>query len=246
MSPQRRSAVVAGTFFVVAAVTAVVALALYQPLLGDPAYVLGAGADTRVLWGALLEVVLAACCIGTAVTLYPVVKRQDEGVALGYVCGRLLEAAVIVVGVVSVLAVVSLRRGTTAGGVPGGADDGARVAVAEALVALHDWTFLIGPGLVIGVNSLLLAHLVYRSRLVPRWIAVLGLVGGPVVLASSTAVLFGLYEQVSTVAGLAALPVTAWEMSLAVYLVAKGFRPSPVLVPGPVPPVARSAVTAAA
>jgi hypothetical protein len=246
MNSQRRSAVVAGAFFVVAAGTAVVALALYQPLLGDPAYVLGAGSDTRVLWGALLEVVLAASCIGTAVALYPVVKRQDEGVALGYVCGRLLEAAVIVVGIISVLAVVSLRRGAAAGKATGGADDAARVAVAESLVALHDWTFLIGPGLVIGVNSLLLAWLVHRSGLVPRWIAVLGLVGGPVVLASSTAVLFGLYDQVSVIAGLAALPVTAWEMSLAAYLIGKGFRPSAVLAPGPVPPAVRPAVTAAA
>ncbi|MGY1637057.1 DUF4386 domain-containing protein [Geodermatophilus sp. SYSU D00742] len=241
MSSHRGSAVVAGVFFVVAAVTAVIALALYQPVLGDPGYVLGAGADTRVLWGGFLEVVLAASCIGTAVALYPVVRGQDEGVALGYVCGRLLEAALITVGIVAVLAVVTLREAST-----GGADDRALVAVAEALVAVHDWTFLLGPGLVIGVNSLLLASLVYRSRLVPRWIAVLGLVGGPLVFASSTAVLFGLYEQVSVWGMAAALPVAAWEMSLAVFLIARGFRPSPVLAGGPAAPVARPAVTAAA
>ncbi|MGY1823601.1 DUF4386 domain-containing protein [Geodermatophilus sp. SYSU D00079] len=236
MHSHRRTAVIAGVFFVVAAVAAVIALALYQPALGDPDYVLGAGADTRVLWGGFLEVVLAASCIGTAVTLYPVVREHGEGIALGYVCGRLLEAAVIVVGIVSVLSIVTLRRNAADGG---GTDDGTLAAVAESLVALHDWTFLLGPGLVIGVNSLLLAVLVYRSRLVPRWIAVLGLVGGPVVFASSTAILFGLYDQVSVWGMAAALPVTAWEMSLAVVLITRGFRPAP----RPAVPVARPAVT---
>ena len=208
----------AGVFFIVASVAAVAGLALYQPALGDTGYALGAGADGRVLLGGFLEVLLAASCIGTAVTLYPVVRRTEESVALGYVCGRVLEAAVISVGIVATLALVTLRQGAA------GLDGDALQAVATALIALHDWTFLLGPGLVIGVNSLLLAWLVYRSELAPRWIAVLGLVGGPLVFASSTAVLFGAYEQVSAVAGLAALPVAAWEMCLAVFLIARGFR----------------------
>ncbi|MGY1730088.1 DUF4386 domain-containing protein [Geodermatophilus sp. SYSU D01045] len=229
MRESRGAAVVTGVFFLVAAVTAVAALALYQPLLGDPGYVLGAGADTQVRWGALLEVGLAAACIGTAVTAYPVVERHGRALALGYVCGRLLEAAVIVTGIVSVLAVVALRQGD---------HDASLVGVARGLVALHDATFLVGPGLVIGVNTLLLATLVYRGRLAPRWIAVTGLVGGPVVFLSSTAVLFGLHDQVSAVAGLAALPVTVWEMGLAVYLIARGFRsPAAPVQSGPARPV---------
>ncbi|WP_432488253.1 DUF4386 domain-containing protein [Kineococcus sp. SYSU DK018] len=219
MKPYRGTAIATGVFFLVAAIAAVAALALYQPALADPEYVLGAGADTRVLLGGFLEVVLAASVVGTAVALHPVLQRQNPGIALGYVCGRLLEAAVIVVGIVSVLALVTLRRERT------GDEDGALLAVARALVAVHDWTFLIGPGLVIGVNSLLLAHLVHRARLAPRWITVLGLVGGPLVFASSTAVLLGLYEQVSTWGFLAALPVAAWEVSFAVRLLAKGFTP---------------------
>ena len=231
MTSSRTTAVVTAVFFLVAAVTAIVALALYQPLLGDPDYVLGDGADAQVLVGALLELLLAASCIGTAVTLYPVIRRQAHGVALGYVCGRLLEAAVIVVGVLSVLSVVTLRQQHAGGGMP---DDDALVTAASSLVALHDLTFLVGPGLVIGVNSFLLASVMYRSRLVPRAIAVLGLVGGPLVLASSTAVLFGAYEQVSAAAMLAALPVFVWEMSLAGYLLVRGFRPSsPTMAPVP-------------
>ncbi|MGY1786552.1 DUF4386 domain-containing protein [Geodermatophilus sp. SYSU D00698] len=223
MRESRGAAVVTGVFFLVAAVSAVAALALYQPLLGDPGYVLGAGADTQARWGALLEVVLAAACIGTAVAAYPVVERHGRALALGYTCGRLLEAAVIVVGIVSVLAVVGLR---SAG------DDASSVAVARGLVALHDATFLVGPGLVIGVNTLLLAALVHRGHLAPRWIAVTGLVGGPLVFLSSTAVLFGVYEQVSVWGFLCAVPVTVWEMSLAVYLIARGFRTAPAPAPG--------------
>jgi hypothetical protein len=211
----RGNAVAAGVFFVVAAVAAIAGLALYQPALTDPAYVLGAGADTQVLLGGWLEVLLAASCIGTAVALYPVVRRHGESVALGYVCGRLLEAAIITTGIAATLSLVTLRG------------SGAGPDVARALVALHDWTFLLGPGLVIGVNSLLLALLMHRSQLVPRWIAVLGLVGGPLVFASSTAVVFGLIGDTSPWRFVAALPVLAWEMSLAVRLIARGFSTPP-------------------
>ncbi|RBY94478.1 DUF4386 domain-containing protein [Blastococcus sp. TBT05-19] len=224
MGSTRTTAVVAGVFFVVAAVTAVIALALYQPALGDAEYVLGAGESTGVLVGGLLEIVLAASCIGTAVTLYPVIRQHGEGMALGYVCGRLLEAAVIVVGIVATLSLVSLRGA--------GGDDEALVAVARALVAVHDWTFLIGPGLVIGVNSLLLAVLLHRSRLVPPAITMLGLVGGPLVLASSIAIMFGVYDQVSVWGFLGAVVVAVWEMALAYRLIATGFRAP---AEGPVP-----------
>jgi len=181
-----------------------------------------------VLIGGLMEFLTAAAVAGTAVALYPVVRRQNAGIALGYVAGRLLEAVTILVGLASVLAVVALRQDHAGAA---GTDDGGLVAVQESLVALHDAMFLLGPGLIIGVNSLLLAWLMYRSGLVPRWIAVVGLVGGPVVFLSSTAVLFGLYEQVSAFAGLGAFPVFVWEMSLAGYLLVKGFRSSSLLAP---------------
>jgi hypothetical protein len=220
MGTNRGNAVAAGWFFVVAFVAAIAGLALYQPALSDPAYVLGAGADTQVLLGGFFELLLAGSCIGTGVALYPVVKRYGPSVALGYVCGRLLEAALICMGIVATLSLVSLRRA-------GSGEDETLTTAARTLIALHDWTFLLGPGLVIGVNSMLLAWLMYRSRLVPRWIARLGLVGGGLVLASSTAVLFGLYAQTSAAALLAALPVAAWEMCLAVRLIARGFTPVP-------------------
>ncbi|SOC53241.1 protein of unknown function [Blastococcus aggregatus] len=240
MGTTRPNAVAAGVFFLVAFATAIAGLALYQPALGDPAYVLGAGADGQVLLGGFLELLLAGSCIGTGVALYPVIRLYGPSVALGYVCGRLLEAAIICVGIVATLSLVSLRQDAPAG------DDEALTTAARTLIALHDWTFLLGPGLVIGVNSMLLAWLMLRSRLVPAWIARLGLgggaLGGALVLASSTAVLFGFYAQTSAVALVAAIPVAAWELCLAVRLIVSGFAPSlPERRPGqelPVPTLA--------
>jgi len=220
MGTDRGNAVAAGWFFVVAFVAAIAGLALYQPALSDPGYVLGAGADSQVLLGGFLELLLAGSCIGTGVVLYPVIRRYGPSTALGYVCGRLLEASIICVGIVATLSPVSLRQASA------GSDD-ALTTAARTLIALHDWTFLLGPGLVIGVNSMLLAWLMLRSRLVPAWIARLGLAGGALVLASSTAVLFGLYAQTSAVALVAAIPVAAWEICLAVRLIVTGFAPPP-------------------
>jgi hypothetical protein len=164
-------------------------------------------------------VVLALACIGTAVALYPVVKRQNEGVALGFVGARVLEAAIIVTGVVSLLSVVTLRQ----------AGAGANALVTgQALLAMYDWTFLFGPGFMAAVNAVLLGSLMYRSGLVPRIIPLAGLIGAPLLLASDIAIMFGLWEQFSLPAGIATLPVALWEFSLGVYLVIKGFKPSPI------------------
>jgi hypothetical protein len=207
-----------GWFFVLAAVASIVGLLLYQPLTISDPFSLGSGSDTRVLAGALAEFLLVVGCIGTAATMFTLLRAHQETLALGYALGRTIEAVAISVGALSVLSALSLRdRGT----------DAASATVAGSLIALHDWTFLWGPGLAIGVNTSLLAYLMFRSRLVPRAIAVIGLVGGPMVFASSTLVLFGVYEQLSAWAAPAALVVTAWEMSLAGWLIIRGVNPQP-------------------
>jgi len=211
-------------FYLVTHVTSIAALALYGPVLNSSDYVVGSGADNRVLLGALLEVICALAIVGTAVTLFPVVKRQNEGIALGYVGLRTLEAGIISVGIVSLLAVVTLRQHHA------GTDATSLVTVGRALVAAHDWTFLLGPNFVLGTNTVLLAYLMYRSGLVPRFIAVLGLVGGPLIFASAIAELFGVYKQVSVAGALTAVPVFAWELTLAVWLIASGFKPGNALV----------------
>ncbi|MFG2752663.1 DUF4386 domain-containing protein [Streptomyces xanthophaeus] len=227
MSPNRRTAALAGTLFLVTEVAAIGGLALYQPLLDGAPGTLAPGAGTSALLGALCELVLVAAVIGTGAALFPVVRRRHEGVAVGYLCLRLLEAVVITVGILGVLTLLTLRQDTA--GAAGAA--GAAAAVGDAgadrvLVALHDWTFLLGPNVALGLNTALLAYLMYRTRLVPRPIAVLGLIGGPLICISAAAVAAGLYEQVSVAGSAAALPVFAWELALAARLLTKGFDPA--------------------
>jgi hypothetical protein len=226
LSSHRKIALVTGVFFLITIIPApIAAFILYAPVLDDPDYIVtGAGADTSVSLGAFLEVLIAIAIIGTAVTLFPIVKRQNEGFALGYVAARVFESAVIVVGIISVLSVVTLRQEAA------GADAGSLVAVGESLVAIHDWTFLIGPGLVPGVNGILLGYLMYASRLVPRPLALLGLVGGPLLFASGSAILLGVIEAGSVWQGISTLPVAAFEVLLSIWLIVRGFNPSAPLL----------------
>jgi hypothetical protein len=228
----RKLALATGIFFVITIVASIpAAFVFYAPVLGDPRYVLGGGADTRVFWGALLEVITALACIGTAVALFPIVKKQNEAVALGYVAVRVLEATIIFIGIASLLSVVTLRQDLAGAS---GVDASSLGQLGQGLVALHDATFLLGPGLLAGLgNGVLLGYLMYRSGLVPRRMALLGLVGGPLVTASGIAILFGLYEQVSPVAALTAIPETLWEASLGFWLVVKGFDPSAAILSEP-------------
>ncbi|MFE2021398.1 DUF4386 domain-containing protein [Streptomyces sp. NPDC059499] len=214
MSPDRRTAVAAGSLFLLTEVAAIAGAVLYRPLLGAADGRLPQGADTQALLGALCEVVLVVAVAGTGAALFPVLRRHGEGLALGYAFGRLLEAAVIALGIVAVLALVTLRR-----------DAGAAAGADVALATVHDWTFLLGPNIALGLNTVLLAYLAYRARLVPRFIAVLGLIGGPLICASAVAVMFGAYAQLSVAGSAAALPVFAWELGLAGWLIVRGFGP---------------------
>lgn len=223
MDSSRRTALVAGVLFIATFVTAIAAVLLYEPVLDDPGYVLGAGADTRVALGAVLELLLIVANIGTAVVLYPVLRRQNESAALGYVAARIVECTFIAVGIVSLLAVLTLRQDATAA-------PGTLELAGESLVAVHDWTFVLGPGFVVGIgNGLLLGYLMYSSGLVPRRMAMLGLIGGPLVCASGIAVALGAIDEGSAAQGIATIPEIAWEASLGIYLTFKGFKPSPIL-----------------
>ncbi|GAA5198147.1 hypothetical protein GCM10023346_34640 [Arthrobacter gyeryongensis] len=220
MDPLRKTAMVAGILYLVTFVSSIPALFLISPVLNDPHYITGPGADSTVIFGCFLDLVNAVSAVGTAVALFPVVKRQNEGIALGFVTARMFEAAVIVIGVVSLLAVVTLRQ-------HGGADP-ALVPVGQAFVAVRDWTFILGPSLVPGVSGLLLGYLMYRSGLVPRVIPLLGLIGGPLLLSSTISTMFGINQGISVWSGLATLPIFVWELSLGVWMAVKGFRPSPI------------------
>jgi len=227
MGSLRKTALVTGVLFVITYITSIAAkFGFYPPLFDDADYTLGAGADNRLLWGALCEVILVGANIGTAVALFPVLKRQSEGLALGYVTARVVESVFITVGILSVLTIVTLRQDFAGAE---GAEATALATVGSALVTLQEWTFNLGPGFVVGVgNGLLLGYLMYRSGLVPRGMAWLGLVGGPLLCLSGTAVLVGVIDGGSVWVLVATIPEFFWELSLGVYLIVKGFKPSPI------------------
>jgi hypothetical protein len=226
MSLDQRRARVFGVLYLITYVTSIPALLLYEPVLRDPVgYIAGAGHDNRIFVGALLELLLIVANIGTAVVIVPIVRRQSEELAIGYVTARIFECAFILVGIISVLGIVTLRQQVA------GASEG---TIAYTLAAIKDWTFLLGPGWVVGLgNGLILGYLMYRTELVPRQAAWLGLVGGPLIIATGTAIMFTGNHPSSTLRGLqgiATAPEFLWELFLGLYCTFKGFRPSsPIL-----------------
>jgi hypothetical protein len=224
MTPLRTTALVAGVFYLLTFIS-IPTLFLYGHVKTDRDFIISAGGSTGVLWGALLEVIVALAGIGTAVTLFPVVKRQNEGMALGFVAVRTVEAAMIFTGVVSLLSLVHLRQDL---GAAAGADTASLVTTGASLVATYNGTFLLGQTLMPCMSALLLGTLMYRSGLVPRAIPLMGLVGAPLLITSTVAVLFGIIEPISPWTAIATLPIALWEISLGIWLVVKGFRPSPI------------------
>ena len=217
MSPHRKTSLAAGVLYLLTFVS-IPTLALYGPVKGAN-YILGAGPDTGALIGALLEIIVALAGMGTAVALFPVLKRQNEGVAMGFIGSRTMEGAALFVCVGCILSVVSLRQA--------GAGPDALVT-SHALVTMYDKMFLLGGSLMPALNAVLLGTLLYRARLVPRVLPLLGLIGAPLLVAADLAVLFDLIGRTSTPALVTALPIALWEFSLGVWLVVKGFKPSAI------------------
>jgi hypothetical protein len=222
----RKTALAVGVLFILTFVTSIAGVIAYGPVLSDPNYVTGAGADSRVFLGAFLELLLIITNIGCAVVLFPLLKRQNETLALGYVTARLVECAFIGIGLLSLLTIVTLRQGAV------GADAGSLVLIGKSLVALHNWTFLLGPGFADGIGTgLILGWLMYRSGLVGRRMALFGVVGGPLLAASGIAVLMGVIPQGSPVQSIMTIPEIVWELFLGLWLTFKGFKQSPVDAP---------------
>jgi hypothetical protein len=226
----RKTALAVGVLFILTFITSIGAVIAYGPVLSDPNYITGAGADTRVFLGAFLELFLILTNIGCAVVLFPLLKRTNETVALGYVTARLVECTFILVGLLSLLAIVTLRQGAA------GADAGSLVLIGKSLRAIHDWTFLLGPGFTDGIGTgLMLGYLMYRSGLVSPRMALFGVVGGPLLAASGIAVLFGVIPQGSPLQSIVTIPEIVWEAFLGLWLTFKGFSPAPIAsnLPGP-------------
>jgi hypothetical protein len=224
MDSMRKTALVAGIFYLITFVS-IPTLALYGPVKTDANFIISAGSTTPILVGGVLEMIVALAGIGTAVALFSVLKRQHEGFAIGLITTRIFEGAVIVTGVSSIFSIVTLQQAGA-----GGAEAAALVAVGEAQVASFNWSFLLGQSLMPTLNAVLLGTLMYRSRLVPRILPIVGLIGAPLLLVGTVATLFGFAVQYGPIS-VTAVPIAVWELSLGLWLTFKGFnRSAPLMV----------------
>ena len=217
MSSLRKTSLLAGVLYLFTFVS-IPTLALYGAI-HKPNYITGSASDTPVIIGGILEIIVALAGIGTAVVLYPVLRKQNETTALGLVAARILESGTIFVGVAFLLSIVTLRRDGA------GAD---ALASSHTLVTLYDRIFLLGQSFMPAICDLLLGFMLYKSRLVPRGLSLIGIIGAAPLIAGYVAMMFGLIGQHAALAGLAAVMVALFEFSLGIYLVVKGFRPSPI------------------
>jgi len=224
----RKAALIAGVAYIATFVFSIpVKFGLWADVLNKPDFILGAGGDAGITWGALFEALTALGGVVSAVALYSVARRHSERAALGFVTTRVLEATMIFVGVLAILSVHTLRHDAV------GTDTAGLLTVGHGLVAIHNWTFLLGPGVMAGLNALLIGSVMYRSGLLPRWIPTLGLIGAPLLLGSCIATLFGAWDQISAPAAVLTLPIAVWEFSFGVYMAVKGFK-APTVVAGSV------------
>ncbi|HLY14067.1 MAG TPA: DUF4386 domain-containing protein [Candidatus Limnocylindrales bacterium] len=224
MTATRKTALTVGVLFILTFITSIGAVFAYGPILSDPSYITGSGASTGVFLGAFLELVLIVTNIGCAIFLFPILKHQNEGLALGYVAERIVEGVFILIGLLSLLAIVTLRQTAS------GSDTGTLVTIGNMLRGIHGWTFLLGPSFCDGIGTgAILGYLMWRSGLVGKRMALFGLIGGPLLVTAAVAVLLGVIPQGSPVQGILTLPEIIWEAFLGLYLTFKGFKPAPIL-----------------
>lgn len=217
---------VVGVLFILAAASSILALTLYSPILKDTGYLdNGAAHANQVILGALMELILVVAAVGTSITMFPFLRRYNESIALGHVLFRFMEAVVITIGIVSILSLLTLSRDYVAAGAP---DPAPYLASGTVLQAVHDWTFMLGPNFMLGINTFMYSFIFYHTKLVPRFISILGMTGGVSVFLASLLEMFGVFSQLSVWGALFSLPVAANEMILAVYLIVKGFNESAV------------------
>jgi len=222
MNSLRKSSFIVGVFFVLAAITAIIGVILYDPILNNPDYLTEAPTyGNQIVFGAIMELILVISAIVTSTTMFPILRRYNETIALWHICFRFLEAVVITIGVISVLSLLTLSREFI---IAGSANIESFKITGAALKAIHDWTFMLGPNFMLGLNTIMYSYIFYRSKLVPRLIPVLGIVGSILVFLAAILEMFGVIDQLSTWGGVLALPVALNEMILAIWLIVKGFN----------------------
>ncbi len=221
MTQDRMNGIIIGILYIVAAVTSVIAVVFYQPVLSEQWYMSVAnGFETKVLIGVLNDLFLVVAAVGTAVMLFPYLRRWNEHIALGYLCFRFMEAVFIAIGLVSILGLLHLSVYYEADSL---ASENLH-AVGLMLQAFHRWTIMLGPNLMLGLNTIMYSYLLFRTGLVPKPLALFGIITAVLVFIAGLLDMFGIVEPISTAKGLIALPVGVYEMSLAVWLIVKGFH----------------------
>lgn len=226
MKSNRNNATLAGILYLIAAAAAMIGRITYGPILTDPDYIIkGTAHETQVLWGAFFEILTAFAVIGTPVALYQVLRKYNETMAIASVGFRLLEATMIIMGVLSLLTIVTLNHEFAKEATP---DAAAYILTGKAFIAIQNWTFTFGPNIALGPSTFMIGFMLYKAKLVPRTIAIMGMVGGPLILACGVLVMFGVFPQVSLWGGLLAIPVFLYEMSLAIRLLTRGFNTNEV------------------
>ncbi|USB33185.1 DUF4386 domain-containing protein [Paenibacillus sp. YPG26] len=213
---------IAGVLFIIAAVTAIIGVILYRPILNGSDYLVqGAAHANQVVLGAIMELLLVVSAVGTATVMYPFLARYHRTIAVWHVCFRFMEAVVITIGVISVLSLLTLSQEYVAAGAP---DTDFYHVSGSLLHAIHEWTFLLGPNFFLGINTMMYSYIFYKSGLVPKFIPLLGITGSLLILLAALLEMFGVIDQLSVWGGILALPVFANEMILAGWLIVKGFR----------------------
>ena len=216
---------ITGAFFILAAITSIIGLILYEPALRDVSYLSHAAQqNNKILTGVFLELMLVCTAAGTAIMLYPYLKRYNESLGMGYFCFRLLEVVSILIGTISVLSILSLSRFYT-GNVHTTAQMNFQI-LGQNLIDIHSWTFIIGPNFFLGINTFIYAYVFFKTNLVSKKIAVLGLIAAILIFIAAFLEMFGIIQQVSLVGGLFGLPIFVYEMMVAIWLIIKGFNTS--------------------
>ncbi len=222
MNSNKKAAKIVGVLFILAAVSAVAGLILYDPILNGPNYLMnGSEHANQVVLGALMELILVVSAVGTATIMFPILRKYNDTIALWHVCFRFLEAIIITIGVISVLSLLTLSQEFIALGSP---DTTSFQTSGIVLHAIHDWTFLLGPNFMLGINTFMYSYIFYKTKLVPRFIPILGMTGATLIFICALFVMFGVFPQLSVWGAILAIPVAANEMILAVWLIVKGFN----------------------
>jgi hypothetical protein len=218
----RRNAKIIGILFIIAAISSIVGLILYNPILREANYIVtGQGNATQIITGAICELILVVSIIGTAIMLFPYLKKKHDSFAIGYVCFRFLEAVIILIGTISVLALLTLSQNFEENGL---VNINAYHSSGIVLKAIHEWTFILGPNFFLGINTFIYSYLFYKFKLIPRSISLLGITGATLIFLAAILEMFHVIAQISAWGVVLALPIFAYEMSLAVWLIFKGFR----------------------